>query len=188
MRAARVETFSPLAGGGAPDGAAHVSGVPARRTSATWRPGSGAGPRRSPMDIMLEALQAALLLLLLAAGWQDRRRRRQLELEPLAEARPEASPAEPPPPARLTVNLDGGLELGDVLVSDGDLVEILLPAGRWLPAQLRREPEGWPGVWVTLGGPWEHATNGRSQRRPYLAARVSTDALMRRPSPPEARP
>lgn len=81
----------------------------------------------------------------------------------------------------LLIHLSGAFLLAGSPVEEGEPVEILLPDGRWLGAELRAEPGGWPSLWVTLGGPWEHSTNGATLRRPYLAARVSPDALMRRP-------
>jgi hypothetical protein len=92
-------------------------------------------------------------------------------------------PGPPPvPPAPLRVELDGSWVLDGLPVAEGEAVELLLPGGRFLPAQLRREPGGWPAVWVTLGGPWEFDNNGRRLRRPHLAARVSHDARLRRAS------
>lgn len=87
-----------------------------------------------------------------------------------------------PPPAPLRIELDGSWVLHGLPIVEGEQVELLLPGGGWLPAELRREPGGWPAAWVTLGGPWEHANNGRRLRRPQLAARVTHDAQMRRAS------
>lgn len=83
-------------------------------------------------------------------------------------------------PEPLYLDLDGRFVLAGRPVATGDTIEILLPGGAWLPAELRPEPDGWPAVWVTLGGPWEHQVNGLATRRPYLAARVSPDAQLRR--------
>lgn len=103
-------------------------------------------------------------------------------LRPLAQrARARLRPLGGGAPGRpLRVELDGAFVLDGEPVLEGQRVELLLPGGAWLPAELRREPGGWPSVWVTLGGAWEFETNGRSLRRPYLAARVSPETLMRR--------
>lgn len=97
---------------------------------------------------------------------------------------PALAPAEVdpgPPGAPLMIDLTGAFLLGGEPLHEGAPVEVLLPCGRWLDAELRAERDGWPSLWVTLGGPWEHAINGAQLRRPYLAARVSPDALLRRP-------
>lgn len=97
-------------------------------------------------------------------------------------ASPQVTPPAPAPPSPspIRVDLEGQLVLDGRRLHDGEPVAVLLPAGEWLAGELRREPEGWPALWVVLGGPWEHSTNGRRSRRPCLAARVSPDALMRR--------